>query len=159
MAAASAAETLVPGLVGLSLSLVGLFFFGRAVLRAVRARGWATAPGEVVSSEVVVVKDGRTRSSAVTSRRALVVYRYVVGAERFEARRITFGDGWDLNPGLAAQQHKRYPAGAPVEVRYDPARPSAAVLEPKAGWLAWLGTVGCGAMAALLVRELLQVLR
>lgn len=156
----SVAETLVPGSVGLLLSLAGSFFFNRALVRAFAARGWPTVEGEVTASETRILRRGPgAMSSASVGRRTFVTYRYVVGAERFVGQRVSFGEGWDASAHTAAVVAKRYPVGARVAVRYDPARPSSAVLEPTAGWLAWAGALGCTAMAVSLLFELARVLR
>ena len=86
-----------------------------AVARA--SRGWPTAPGRVVRSEV---RDGR----------AVIRYVYPVKGEEHEGYDIAAGD-WPYRPARsAARRVQRYPVGAAVNVYYNPLQPNIAMLKP-----------------------------
>ncbi len=157
--APSIAEQLIPGSVGLALCATGSFFFTRALLRAFTARRWPTVEGEVTQSQTRSPRRGAGSTAATAGRRTYVTYRYTVGAEHLEGRRVSFGEAWDASVSTATRLAKRYPVGARVAVRYDPRRPSSAVLEPTAGWLAWVGALGCTGLFVTLLVELARVLR
>jgi len=57
--------------------------------------------------------------------RAQVKYEYTVSGTRYFGDRISF-DFWPNE----SEQTSRYPVGRRVEVRYDPADPRSAILEP-----------------------------
>lgn len=106
-----------------------------AWLRAKRRASWPVAPGRVVSSEAV-----RRRSSGVTvqgrrntreSWTAVVRYEYEAGGNKMVGRRVRI-QAETLGRRAAEAVAARYAPGAAVEVRYDPARPEVAVLDPSA---------------------------
>lgn len=90
------------------------------------ARGWPAAQGEVVES--------RLRGRAFDVR-----YRYAVDGAALESTRVHVGQFSGME-GYARAIASRYPAGAPVNVYYDPARPSSAVLEHRVPWMSMLLT-------------------
>jgi hypothetical protein len=68
-----------------------------------------------------------------TSYYAVVLYEYVVNGQRYQSNRIRFGlevgSGWT---GMAQKVVDKYPAGSVVQVYYNPADPTDAVLERSA---------------------------
>lgn len=145
-------DELVPGLAGLGLSLAGLAVCGRLIARAFAARSWAVVEGRVQSCETRVT--GRAGDSSGRGVKTTVTYEYVVGTTRFVSTRAWFGDGFDRSAATAEALKDRFVPGQPVELRYDPRRPSEATLEARASWLVWLGLWGSLALAAVLVNEL-----
>lgn len=146
--AAIVLDELVPGLVGLSLGLTGVVFFGRLIMRSLLARSWPTVEGVVTS--VVTRKAGRR----LTGLQCIVTYEYVIGAQRHSASQLWFGDTFDISHATAEVVQRRFREGQRLEVRYQPSNPSRATIDARAGWLAWAGLVGSSWLAALLVNEL-----
>lgn len=141
-------DELIPGLVGLSLALLGVGFFGRLVVLSRLARSWPTVEGQVTS--VVTRKAGRR----LTGLQCTVTYEYVVGAQRHSASQLWFGDSFDISHATAEAVRRRFQQGQRVEVRYQPSKPARATIEASAGWLTWLGLLGSCGLAVLLVNEL-----
>jgi hypothetical protein len=90
---------------------------------------WATTTGTVLSSHAQAYGD----SEGGTSYRPKVIYRYEVAGQSYQSERFDVYDlmgGYSGGSKRAAQKKAdRYPAGGPVEVRYDPAQPDKSVLE------------------------------
>ena len=132
----------------------GLFFFGRPVLRAWRARRWPHAQGTVTRSWTETVTrqvDPTNSTSEKTSRiNVRVSYRFVVAGTVHTGDRVTFFPA-TMSHGFAqlAREHcARYAAGTAIDVRYDSRNPSEAVIEtriPTASYLA----VGLAALSLL----------
>lgn len=81
---------------------------------------WSSTRGTVLSSTVQVANGASRRGSP------LVLYSYQVGGAEFQGSRVRLGAQLDEADVIVG----RYPAGACVEVYYDPADPTFAVLEP-----------------------------
>lgn len=139
-----------PWLLTLVLHVVLLIWIVVAVLilahaartwnRGEQSRGWPTAPGVVVRSELVHRQDpdgGRTSAAEVR-------YRYTVGGTAYVGDRIAFGGGLTNLERMNAELD-RYLVGTKVTVRYDAADPAMSVLEPGATngvwWPIGFGTV------------------
>jgi len=124
------------------ISVVGAVFAGvigimgtiaLKTLRAARAsRSWPVAAGAVLSGDIQEVEerdhDGDTSIYYVPRLR----YAHEVAGRSYESERIRFGNIRESQKG-ARKILERYAVGSPVEVRYDPANPSQATLETKAG--------------------------
>jgi len=96
---------------------------------------WPTAPGTILESAVepregVPATDQRPTKTSWRSHRAQVRYRYTAGGAERIGTRIEVYQRFHATPEEAARQLAPYPAGAAVTVRFDPADPSSAVLEP-----------------------------
>jgi Protein of unknown function (DUF3592) len=115
------------------LAVAGLigYIMVRQVRSARASRSWPIAPGTVLSGtvETVTERDSDGTSTYFTPR---LRYAYEVSGRRYESERIRFGQIRESERG-ARKVLERYPAGSPVEVRYDPANPADATLEAKAG--------------------------
>lgn len=119
----SAVQTWAPRVLAGFLVLLGaLLAFGhvRAVHFGRAAAQWPTVTGELSVQHGV---NRRTRHFR---------YDYEVAGERYRGHDASFMPGPMYRPG------RHYETG-PVAVRYDPQRPSRAVLEPGVSWLgfAW----------------------
>jgi hypothetical protein len=86
---------------------------------------WPSSRGRVISSDL----NRRQDSDGNQSEEAHVVYEYLVGGTTLQGKRVAFGGS---GAGGARKTVKRYPAGATVDVYYDPAKPASAVLERSA---------------------------
>ena len=107
---------------------------------AAAMKRWPIAKGRVLSSKIEEYTDdagssgnfGGTRFRMKLFR-PVVEYEYDVGGRRFHGNRIAQSPG--LNRGgvtdFAQKVADRYPAGAAVDVRFNPRRPEECVLEPR----------------------------
>lgn len=146
--AAVVLDQLIPGLVGLTLGLLGCGAFGRLVALGFLSRRWPIVPGTVTSCQVK--KAGRGGQGRV----ATVSYEYVVGGRRLQGVRVWFGDHLDQSATTAAARSQRFSVGGQVEVRHHPSRPELATIDARASLLAWLGLLACACLVATLVNEL-----
>src|SRR6185295_5200980 len=82
-----------------------------------------------------------------------VRYRYTVGQKTYESDDIAFGGQGHTTRLLAQQIVAKYPAGAQVQVFYNPKRPSQAVLEAKSAVAGgfYVAAIVFGSIAAVLV--------
>ena len=136
--AASPEKTLYVGGL-LALGLAGLLG-GLWLIRRVRALGaaslsWPTVAGVVKSSEVAAY-----RAKGGKQFMAKVAYDYTVDDTPFTGNTVRFGN----HAGALAKAEAdvaKYPAGAPVEVYYDPAKPQTSTLESGQSGLSVWGLV------------------
>jgi hypothetical protein len=89
---------------------------------------WPTASGTVVSSDVKS-HTVRTKQARTTTYTPVVTYSYSVGEFAYQGSVIRFGDLSSGSPTVAQELAAKYPQGAAVSVRYDPAEPGRATLE------------------------------
>src|SRR5437868_2422728 len=125
------------GLIVLAITIASL-------REAAAMKRWPVAKGRVLSSKVEEYQDdagsgkfGGARAR-MTLYRPVVSYRYEAEGRRYEGNRITQSPGLNRGvPDFAEQVARRYAAGNEVDVRYNPARPSESVLEPRVpgSWL------------------------
>jgi len=124
-----------------------LFFVGHKRYLA-RANAWPVAAGEIVSSTVeqrYSTENGRTRTTYLP----IVEFAYTVDGNRLHSRQVKLGLEVSGSESLAQGIVDRYPAGAPVEVHYDPQDPSNAALENPTGanWILLGIALACFAIA------------
>lgn len=102
--------------IGIPMLLV--WFFTRRKARATLS--WPAVPGRILDSRVVkgVDQDGDMTTNAS------VTYAYTVGGAALRGNQVSIGVRG------ARSSVAKYPAGTDVQVFYDPAKPSSAVLEP-----------------------------
>ncbi len=96
---------------------------------AVASETWPRTAGTVREGSVTTLRIPRGKSS-VTGYRASVEFEYAVTGTAYRGDLLNFCQPPDLERQAAETRLARYPAGAPVEVRYDPADPARSVLEP-----------------------------
>ena len=111
----------------LFIGIILLLFWFFQSRRAGATQKWFSVPGRIMDSRLVESRDteeGRTWNASVT-------YVYQVGGAQFQGNRVAVGGG----KGSAKQIVQRYPAGAVVQVFYDPQKPNAAVIERGSGGL------------------------
>ncbi|HEV2511027.1 DUF3592 domain-containing protein [Bosea sp. (in: a-proteobacteria)] len=124
-----------------------LFFVGHRRYLA-RANAWPVTAGEVVSSAVEQrrsTENGKTRTTYLP----VVEFAYTVDGNRLHSRQVKLGLEVSGSESLAQGIADRYPAGAPVEVHYDPQDPSNAALEnpTETNWLLLGIALACFAIA------------
>ena len=118
----------------------------RALVHA--ARRWRDAPGKVVATDVEQ-RGTSTGAGGNSYYVPLIRYTYVVNGREREGARLRFGMTTARTRGGAGKMLAPYPAGAAVQVRYDPDDPDRSVLEP--------GKAGSGLLVAAIVLFLLML--
>src|SRR5688572_23200049 len=105
-----------------------VFAFGAfgAVAVARDSRGWPTVTGRVVRSEI----RSNRRANGLPGYRTLVRYEYTVDGEEYEGREVASGHFPYRSARSATRRIQPYALGSTVVVRYFPAEPELAVLEP-----------------------------
>ena len=124
--------------VGLGLSLVGLK--QRRKLRA--SLSWQQVAGTVVSASVEQGETGNSEDGYSTSFTPTVRYSYQAGATTHTGSRISHSVESYTSRQKAQSVLDAYPAGGPVAVYVDPARPGDSVLVRAAKgsvFLLWVG--------------------
>jgi len=121
--------------------------------------GWPSTKGHVVESRVQTrvavdgsdVSRGRLFGPRHYEHVPVVRYAYEVGGVPYTSDRVRFGERsaerGDRGQERAREAAGRYPAGAAVDVYYDPAIPSRSVLETGRQSTPWM--LGVGALALL----------
>ncbi|OHX12786.1 hypothetical protein BI347_04190 [Chromobacterium sphagni] len=130
----------------IAIGVAAFAYLWRQARLADAAQGWPSVAGRVESSAL----DWRQRcggdNSDAREYRALLAYRYEVAGQRhLSTQRRIPEPGFSSNQALAEQIIQRYPAGATVQVYYNPARPQQACLEIGVHW-----SVRAGQLIALL---------
>lgn len=131
--------------------LIGIGVYGRG--RAQASRQWPMVLGQVVSSRVT----SSSSSEGGTTYEPDIRYAYDVGGRAYSSNRVVFGGFSGTGNPRDAQKHTtRYPAGAVVQVYYNPANPQDATLERRAGQAGFLFAfggcflvIGCGLSVVL----------
>lgn len=122
--------------IGTLLALFGLlwlagfaFIHFRAVAKTKASETWPTSVGKLTRSEIVVEEDRDPDSRNSTWYNPVVAYSYNVAGETIEGSRIRFANMRRGSRKKAEDVLARYRAGDSVTVRYNPEKPSEAVLE------------------------------
>jgi hypothetical protein len=131
-------------MVGFSVLFVGsgifLTWWAQASMAEGRAsKKWPSTQGRVISSKVHTYDNDGT-----TMYRPEVAYSYAVNGATYTSDRITMTHVATNRSGYARDMVARFPAGAAVQVRYDPTDPAKAVLVPGRQWtdgLVFLGGI------------------
>jgi hypothetical protein len=125
----SAILALIAVAAGVALFFAGTVFASAAfaaVAVARDSRSWPTVSGRVVRSEI---RPNR-RANGLPGYRTLVRYGYTVDGEEYEGRDLAAGDFPYRSARSATHRVQPYALGSTVVVRYFPAEPELAVLEP-----------------------------
>ena len=85
-----------------------------------QAAQWPATPGRVIQSQLYWGKD----ADGKPSQEVALTYEYAVNGQTLRSTRVKFG--FAPNPNQTVQ---KYPVGAAVQVFYNPAKPTEAVLE------------------------------
>lgn len=114
--------------------LVGLAFVGLALWLHSKARACKTWP-----SVEGVVLESRLDDAHLEFMKPVLRYRYAVAGQSHVGFRVAFA-GYGISRDAMSRLIAPYPAGATVQVFYDPAKPSRAVLnaDGKSDWAYWL---------------------
>ena len=123
-------------IIGFGTILAGIYTY----LKGLRiAASWPTTTGRVTHSEMVVSRGSRIGYNGY------VVFEYSVGAQVYTASTVSTSELLKISGQSEKEaQHRmdNYPIGAMVQVHYDPADPTRAVLEMVGDWsLAIIGLI------------------
>ena len=136
----------------LIIGLIGalLLAFGLLQMRKLRAsQSWVSSVGTIVETgvEETFRRDDADEPDSLTFT-PRVRYQFQAGGQTYGGNRIRFDSTGYGNPKRAEQELTRFPVGGPVQVFFDPAKPSDNVLERKSNG-AWLLTAIGGAVVLL----------
>ena len=144
-------------MIGFVFLVIGVIFLIVGVVAAKRAKAaqsWPVIPGIVVNSTVVEHESTDSEGDRSVTYEPLVEYSYNVMGQAFNAKRIAFGAN-RFNYKQAAEIAARYPAGAQVNVHYNPDKVKDATLETSAAGgklFTILGAVmGAGGLVTMIV--------
>ncbi len=106
--------------------LVIVIVLVRSLRRATASTRWPATDGRVLSAGVW----SHYGTHHTMTFEPKVVYEYQSGGQPYQGERVSFGlTAGTSSPDWAAGIAAKYPEGSSVQVFYDPARPSEAVLE------------------------------
>src|SRR5690606_8368836 len=100
-----------------------LLWRGRVQAAASLHGAWPVAQAQVVESRIELEPMVGRLGGEIMRRVAVVYYSYVVDGQTFESGSVVLPDRGGSTAVLGA-----YPPGSEIEIRYDPANPSAAAL-------------------------------
>ena len=144
--------------IGAAFVAVGIavfIYWGKPTFEKAQAsKNWPTVSGVIKSSEVTQSRSsGKEKKTMYTPN---VVFDYELDGRSYTSSSIAVGSGWSSSNSSAAYQiTNKYPAGQTVDVAYDPAEPSVAVLETGVTWSTYfiyymgLGFAGLGLLIGL----------
>jgi hypothetical protein len=116
--------------------LILILNLARTARKAGASKRWPVSSGRVLSSHV---KSRRTRNSNGTHstvHEPSIVYEYDAAGQHFESSQISFNLVASTSfSSWAERVVAKYPIGSPVQVYYDPVKPSEAILEHDPGIL------------------------
>lgn len=121
-------------LLGVALAVFGVYF----IWYGIEARGWPSVQGQIVATMVRSHTLGTVPRGLPADQRERartyypeVTYRWSVGGQTFTGSRYALGESQeDFSERADAERAAaRYPAGQAIEVFYDPADPSSAVID------------------------------
>jgi hypothetical protein len=117
------------GLFLIALGLCHYRYRARVRARALATLAWPRAPGRVTASWIGNTTKPGGGDFPTVAYEPQVSYSYEVAGTTYHGVRISFADPVDANKKRVADLVARYPAGAVVQVAYDPANPNESVLE------------------------------
>lgn len=127
--------SIAPSLFSLVFIAIGGGIFGYAVKIAGKAKqslSWPSIEGEIAHSAILLqTQTAPTQGSEVTVK-ADISYRYKVNGRNYSSSQISLLDFSSSSSARARTIVSRYPDNSKVDVYYNPADPSEAVLEPGA---------------------------
>ena len=101
----------------------------RTAEKARQSESWPSTEGEIAYSAILYQTGTTATSNGVATYKADVAYRYKVIGANYSSSKVAFID-LASSSGRAQSIVQRYPDKSKVEVYYNPADPSEAILEP-----------------------------
>lgn len=127
---------------GFSALLIGIVLWGQA--RQMQAhRTFHPTQGKIIENRLETSTGGRTPST-----HPLIRFRYEVNGRSYESTTLSLGGKTFGGRGDMSAYVSKYPRGATVEVYYDPADPSVAILDRTVDSVAYPLLVGAGFILA-----------
>lgn len=126
-------DYVAPGLLLLGILWTAGFGYAhfRALAKAKAAQSWPTAPGRVLSCEVVEEESTDRDGGTSTWYNPAVTYSYSAGGRELTGSRLRFGNYRSASRKKAEAALAAYPVGSSPPVRYNPERPEECVLETR----------------------------
>lgn len=125
-------NTIFPSLFSLVFVIIGAAILRYAMRTAEKARqseSWPATEGEIAHSATLYQTDSTATSNGVATFKADVAYHYKVHGANYSSSKVALLD-LASSSGRAQSIVQRYPDKAKVQVYYNPADPSEAILEP-----------------------------
>ena len=147
---------IIVGVAFVALGVALFVYWGKPTFdKAQASKSWPTVSGVVKTSTVTVseTRDHKKRSTMYTPE---IAFAYEIEGHSYVSSQIGVSSGYSSSSSSSAYQlTSKYPVGEHVEVAYDPANPSFAVLETGASWSTYFiyymgpGFVGLGLFAGV----------
>lgn len=106
-----------------------LLRWGRVSARAIAGATWTPTIATVIYSDIAAETRKDRAGRDVQRFLPVVAYEYTVDGTEYQAARMRFTDSALANLDDARRVAERFPVGAGIEIRYDPAMPSEATIE------------------------------
>ena len=122
-----------PSLFSLVFVVIGAVILRYAMRTAEKARqseSWPSTEGEIAHSATLYQTDSTATNNGVATFKADIAYRYKVKGANYSSSKVALLDLATSSSGRAQTIVQRYPDKSKVQVYYNPADPSEAVLEP-----------------------------
>jgi hypothetical protein len=130
---AEAKLAILTGGMGLAALLMAIASYRRFK----EARSWPRVTGKVIVSKLGLYEDNTGDGSARRSHRPVIEFVYRVDGKDYRSRQRQLGTDTGGSKSWAETINAKYPVGAAVEVRYNPANSGDAALEIPMG-MVWL---------------------
>ena len=139
-------NNIFPSLFSLVFVIIGAAILRYAMRTAEKARqseSWPATEGEIAHSATIYQTDSTATSNGVSTFKADIAYRYKVNGANYSSSKVALLDLASSSSGRAQSIVQRYPDKSKVQVYYNPADPSEAILEPgSVGGINFLYLVG-----------------
>ena len=116
-------------LVFIVIGAVALRYAMRTAEKARQSESWPATEGEIAHSATLYQTNTTATSNGVATYKADIAYRYKVDGANYSSSKVALLD-LASNSARAQSIVQRYPDKAKVQVYYNPADPSEAILEP-----------------------------
>ena len=126
-------NALFPSLFSLVFVIIGAVILRYAMTTAEKARqseSWPSTEGEIAHSAILYQTDTTATSNGVATYKADVAYRYKVNGANYSSSKVALLDLASSSGRGQQSIVQRYPDKSKVDVYYNPADPSEAILEP-----------------------------
>ena len=149
-------DKLIPASIGLCLSGLLLFYFGRLLIHTYSSATWPVAKGTLTRVTIDIqqaVRHGATQGYCYYT--PDVAYQYEVNGIQYTGSRVYFFDSWPKTEGHAVRTIEPYDLGERVRVRYHPRSPELSTIEPRCSWAAFLSLAFALFLAGSILLELI----
>ncbi len=126
-------NAIFPSLFSLVFVVIGAMILRYAMRTAEKARqseSWPSTEGEIAHSATLYQTDSTATNNGVPTFKADIAYRYKVKGANYASSKVALLDLATSSSGRAQTIVQRYPDKSKVQVYYNPADPSDAILQP-----------------------------